>query len=44
VLISELLDDHREALREEGKIDELLREVEKLNAAGEGATAQISRL
>ena len=39
------MDDHREALREkEGKIDELFREVKKLNAAGEAATAQISWL
>ena len=45
MFIFELMDDHREALREkEGKIDKLLREVEKLNVAGEAATVQISRL
>ena len=43
MLIFELLDDHREALRE-GRIDELLREVEKLNVAGEAATALIIQL
>ena len=45
MLIFKLLDDHREAMREnEGKIDELLREVEKLNATGDAATARISQL
>ena len=44
MLIFELLDDHCEALREKGKIDELHREVEKMRAAGEAGIGQISRL
>ena len=44
MLIFELLNDHREALREEGKINELLWEAEKLNVIGEVGTAQSSRL
>jgi len=45
VLTPELLNDHREALREkEGKIDELLWEVAKLNATGETTTVKISWL
>ena len=43
MLISELLGDHREALTEkESKIDELLREMKKLNVMREAATARKS--
>ena len=43
MLISELLDDHRESLKEkEGKIFDLYRQMEELSTAGKAATEKIS--
>ena len=45
MLTSELLDAHRDVLREkEGIIAGLLQEAEKLNTEGKDATAKITRL
>ena len=44
MLTYELLDAHRDDLREEGIIAGLLQEVEKLNAEGKNAAAKITRL
>ena len=45
VLLSELLDDHRDALKErEGEVSDLRQGMEELNAAGKAATEEISRL
>jgi len=41
---SELLDAHRDALKEDGTIAELLRRVEQLSAAGEAAFAKVAQL
>ena len=45
MLLSELLDDHRDALKaREGGIVDLHRRMEELSAAGKAATEEISRL
>ena len=45
VLISELLDEHRDALKaKEGEVADLCRGKEELSAAGKAVTEEISRL
>ena len=45
VLISELLDEHRDALKaKEGEVADLYRGMEELSAAGQVATKEIRRL
>jgi len=42
VLTFELLDAHRDALKTEGTIVELLRRVEEINATGEAVSAKVT--
>ena len=44
MLTSELLDAHRDALKEEGTIDELLQSMDELNAEGKEEIAKITQL
>ena len=44
MLISKLLDDHREALKKEGKIVDLHQRMEELSTVGKAATEKISQL
>jgi len=45
LLLSELLDDHRDALKaREGKVSDLCRRIEGLSSVGQAASKEIGRL